>query len=205
MSLKQLDGSFLVSHNAEVDSRAIYCLLTTATLLNILTPDLVSGTAAFIAACQTYEGGFASSALTSITQDGEPSSSGGIPLGEAHGGYTFCCLASWVMLQPFVADIPEETRPKVDLRSLRRWLVMMQGMEIELGGFRGRTNKLVDGCYSWWVAGCFGLLDALEGNKRADELAPEEKHEDGKDTEWTDVDGMIPYFKGDDRSSITLS
>lgn len=39
----------------------------------------------------------------------------------------------------------------------------MQGSEIELGGFKGRTNKLVDGCYSWWVGGCFGLLDGLLG------------------------------------------
>ncbi|KAL4063931.1 hypothetical protein V8B97DRAFT_1437204 [Scleroderma yunnanense] len=29
------------------------------------------------------------------------------------------------------------------------WLLQMKGGEIELGGFCGRTNKLVDGCYSW--------------------------------------------------------
>jgi protein farnesyltransferase subunit beta len=37
----------------------------------------------------------------------------------------------------------------------------MQGLPIEGGGFRGRTNKLVDGCYSWWCAGAFPLLRAL--------------------------------------------
>jgi protein farnesyltransferase subunit beta len=37
----------------------------------------------------------------------------------------------------------------------------MQGSEVELGGFRGRTNKLVDGCYSWWCGGAFSLLEAL--------------------------------------------
>jgi protein farnesyltransferase subunit beta len=34
------------------------------------------------------------------------------------------------------------------------------------GGFAGRTNKLVDGCYSFWVGGLFPLLDmalAAEG------------------------------------------
>lgn len=32
------------------------------------------------------------------------------------------------------------------------------------GGFSGRTNKLVDGCYSHWVGGCWPLLEAcLEG------------------------------------------
>ena len=28
------------------------------------------------------------------------------------------------------------------------------------GGFAGRTNKLVDGCYSHWVGGCWPLLEA---------------------------------------------
>ena len=37
----------------------------------------------------------------------------------------------------------------------------MQGEAIEAGGFRGRSNKLVDGCYSWWVGGGFPVLDAL--------------------------------------------
>ena len=37
----------------------------------------------------------------------------------------------------------------------------MQGVDIELGGFKGRTNKLVDGCYSWWCGGSFALLEAL--------------------------------------------
>lgn len=31
------------------------------------------------------------------------------------------------------------------------------------GGFQGRTNKLVDGCYSFWVGGVFPLLDELLG------------------------------------------
>ena len=28
------------------------------------------------------------------------------------------------------------------------------------GGFDGRTNKLVDACYSWWVGGCWSLIEA---------------------------------------------
>ena len=49
----------------------------------------------------------------------------------------------------------------MDVRRLLRWLVNMQGTEVELGGFKGRTNKLVDGCYSWWVGGASALLEAL--------------------------------------------
>lgn len=28
------------------------------------------------------------------------------------------------------------------------------------GGFQGRTNKLVDGCYSFWGAGDFPIISA---------------------------------------------
>jgi prenyltransferase beta subunit len=41
----------------------------------------------------------------------------------------------------------------------QRWAVMRQGA-LE-GGFAGRTNKLVDGCYSFWVGGVFPLLCRL--------------------------------------------
>ena len=37
----------------------------------------------------------------------------------------------------------------------------MQGIPIEAGGFKGRSNKLVDGCYSWWCGGLFAILGAL--------------------------------------------
>ena len=37
------------------------------------------------------------------------------------------------------------------------------------GGFSGRTNKLVDGCYSHWVGGCWPLIQsALDGTPQAD-------------------------------------
>jgi protein farnesyltransferase subunit beta len=141
-----------------VDDRGIYCLLAVAHLLDIVTPELVSGTAAFIASCQTYEGGFSSASHPSLIDGAlaaqRPS------LGEAHGGYTFCALASWVLLRPYISADNEDA-PRVDMRRLLRWLVLMQGSEVELGGFKGRTNKLVDGCYSWWVGGAFVLLEAL--------------------------------------------
>ncbi|TDZ59788.1 Protein farnesyltransferase subunit beta [Colletotrichum trifolii] len=38
------------------------------------------------------------------------------------------------------------------------------------GGFSGRTNKLVDGCYSHWVGGCWPLIDAvLKGASELDD------------------------------------
>lgn len=171
LSLKQPDGSFIMHHGGEVDVRGTYCALSVATILNLLTPALAENTPAFIARCQTYEGGLASSAHP------YPSSSaagGGAaaPLGEAHGGYAFCAIASWAILRVFSSPAspayipPPNTRtgvkPKeVDLKSLRRWATAMQAAPIEGGGFRGRSNKLVDGCYSWWNGGLFAVLGAL--------------------------------------------
>ena len=40
-----------------------------------------------------------------------------------------------------------------------RWASQRQG-SVE-GGFNGRTNKLVDGCYSFWQGGLFPLLQRL--------------------------------------------
>ncbi|KAI9566626.1 terpenoid cyclases/protein prenyltransferase alpha-alpha toroid [Boletus coccyginus] len=206
MSLKQPDGSFLVAHEAEIDVRGTYCLLVVAHLLDLLTPELLEGTPAFIASCQTYEGGFSSASQPyygvdadggrTLLDDVRPS------LGEAHGGYTFCALASWIMLQPYLDQSqPRSTttttttirgNPSIDYRRLLRWLVQMQGSEIELGGFRGRTNKLVDGCYSWWVAGCFALL-ASQGVGRGGHArdAGAQDTSAAADGEWDDVDESV--------------
>lgn len=195
MSLKQPDGSFLVSHDAEVDVRGIYCLLVVAHLLDILTPDLLEGTPAFVASCQTYEGGFSCASQPYFSAEADESTIllDGIrpPLGEAHGGYTFCALASWIMLQPYLKLHGQaEQRPSVNYRKLMRWLVLLQGNEIELGGFRGRTNKLVDGCYSWWVGGCFALLasQGIGGGYGRDVEPAGETQDEG---EWDDVDESV--------------
>ncbi|CAA7266680.1 unnamed protein product [Cyclocybe aegerita] len=192
MSLKQKDGSFLVAHHSEVDVRGIYCLLIVATLLDLLTPELLEGTASFIASCQTYEGGFSSASHPSYSLSGSLLESPRPPLGEAHGGYTFCALASWVLLQPYLASSsrkPEEATASIDVKNLLRWLVHMQGVEIELGGFKGRTNKLVDGCYSWWCGGAFALLEALGvggiQNADSDEVPIDSGTGEGV---WDDVD-----------------
>ena len=197
LSLKQPDGSFLVSHDAEIDVRGLYCLLVTATLLNILTPELLEGVPEFIAACQSYEGGFSSSSFpysngTDISNFPKPC------LGEAHGGYTFSCLASWVLVQPYLTTLREsgdsaKASAAINLKSLLRWAVNMQGGEFDLGGFRGRTNKLVDGCYSWWVGGCFPLLESLgvSVEPTTNVAQPSGGGEEG----WHDTDGLYIMAK----------
>ncbi|KAG7093437.1 hypothetical protein E1B28_007115 [Marasmius oreades] len=195
MSLKQPDGSFTVSKLGEVDVRGIYCLLAVATLLNLLTPELIAGTASFIASCQTYEGGFACASFpffSSIPESPESLLLSPRPnLGEAHGGYTFCAVASWVLLQPF--NRLQSRFSKINTRTLLRWLVQMQGADVELGGFRGRTNKLVDGCYAWWVGGCFALLEGLDGVGEVPGLHDVHDEKPGEGDEWLDDVGSDPW------------
>lgn len=124
------NGGFRVQPDGEQDVRATYAAVAIAELLGILTPDLAAGAAEYVLACQTLEGGF-----------------GGEPGNEAHGGYTFCAVAALEVLgQLHRARIPD----------LLRWLCNRQ-MAIE-GGFSGRSNKLVDGCYSFWQGAVFAIL-----------------------------------------------
>ena len=90
--------------------------------------------AEYLLSCQTYEGGF-----------------GGEPFNEAHGGYNFCALAALLILGQGAS---------CDLGGQKRWLLRMQ-TQLE-GGFRGRTNKLVDACYSFWQGGAFSVLRLIE-------------------------------------------
>lgn len=127
------EGAFTMHRDGEVDIRGAYCAVVAAHLTNTMSPELFEGTAEWIARCQTYEGGFS----------GEP----GL---EAHGGYTFCGYAALVLLGKHSV---------IDNRRLLRWVASRQ-MRLE-GGFQGRTNKLVDGCYSFWQGGVFPLLHTV--------------------------------------------
>ena len=128
-----------------------------AVLLDIVTPELVENVDKFIAGCQTYEGGFACSSF--------PFAASRAAQAEAHGGYTSCALNSYFLLSTM---IPHSTSTSlgdfpvaIDVNAALRWSVMQQGEAIEAGGFRGRSNKLVDGCYSWWVGGGVPVVEAL--------------------------------------------
>ncbi|KAL3288746.1 hypothetical protein HHI36_003181 [Cryptolaemus montrouzieri] len=132
-SLKQQNGSFCMHIDGEIDIRGVYCALAVASLTGILSDKLCENTAGWIVSCQTYEGGF-----------------GGCPDMEAHGGYTFCGLAALIILRK---------QQLCDIQALLRWLVHRQ-MRFE-GGFQGRTNKLVDGCYSFWQGASFALIHNL--------------------------------------------
>ncbi|CAD6571867.1 MAG: CAAX farnesyltransferase (FTase) subunit beta [Tremellales sp. Tagirdzhanova-0007] len=158
MRCKRPDGSFVVCEGGETDVRGTYCLLVVATLLDLLTPELVHNVDTFISGCQTYEGGFACSAY--------PFEASRAAMAEAHGGYTSCSLLAHFLLTSINTAasgsiLPTDFPSKIDVDAAVRWSVLMQGEAIEAGGFRGRSNKLVDGCYSWWVGGGFPVLEEL--------------------------------------------
>lgn len=112
-ALRQPNGSFQLHLDGEIDVRGAYCAVSVARLTNLDCEALFQGTAEWIAACQTYEGGF-----------------GGAPGMEAHGGYTFCAFAALLLLR----------RPDAcDMAALLRWAAMRQ-MAVE-GGFQVRLGS----------------------------------------------------------------
>lgn len=133
----QENGAYRMHFGGEIDVRATYTVLCCAKLLNIINEDLISpAVTKFVLDCQTFEGGF-----------------GGEPGSEAHGGYTFCAVAALQLMGKL---------GECDMASLRGWLVRRQ-MSYE-GGFQGRCNKLVDGCYSFWQGGAIALLNGVAGD-----------------------------------------
>ena len=135
-------GTFQNHINGESDLRSTYCAMTTASVLNLinwndLTNDpLTKGVVENIKNCQTFEGGL-----------------GPEPYCEAHGGYSYCGIATLVLLNKLY---------EIDVNSFVRWLVSRQ--MIKEGGFNGRTNKLVDSCYSFWQGSIFNLLYMADKN-----------------------------------------
>mmetsp|Transcript_20327 Transcript_20327/g.33524 ORF Transcript_20327/g.33524 Transcript_20327/m.33524 type:complete len:416 (+) Transcript_20327:265-1512(+) len=135
MKVKDKSGGFRVQKDGEMDTRGLYTVLAISSILNIMTPELVEGCAEFVGRCQTYEGGM-----------------GGEAYNEAHGGYAFCAVAALCILDRF---------DTIDVDALTDWVASRQ-MSME-GGFQGRTNKLVDSCYSFWQGAIPAMLEQYLG------------------------------------------
>lgn len=141
--MKQPNGGFSMHDGGEVDVRGCYTAISVAHMLDIMVPEIVDKVADYILSCQTYEGGI-----------------GGEPNAEAHGGYTFCGLSALALINKVNT---------IKLPNLLNWIVFCQG-KVE-GGFRGRTNKLVDGCYSFWQGGVFSILQHIMPELNRQQLA----------------------------------
>ncbi|SBT71568.1 protein farnesyltransferase subunit beta, putative [Plasmodium malariae] len=133
LKLKCKDGSFRVHKNGEIDMRGTYCAISICSMCHILTNEVKKNVEKYIMSCQNYEGGFTSEKFQ-----------------ESHGGYTYCALATLCILGKI---------KKINLNNLMIWLINKQG-NLE-GAFMGRTNKLVDACYSFWIGSIFFLINEI--------------------------------------------
>jgi|LauGreSBDMM110SN_4_FD.fasta_scaffold17899_2 protein farnesyltransferase subunit beta len=130
-------GAFRMHVDGEIDTRGTYTVLAISRILNMLTDELVAGVSDYIKSCMSYEGGF-----------------GGEPGNEAHGGYNFCALAGLIILNK---------GHEIDIDSQEFWLLHRQ-LKLE-GGFQGRTNKLVDSCYSFWQGSALAIVNMIKNNE----------------------------------------
>ncbi|KAL9380841.1 hypothetical protein Peur_026498 [Populus x canadensis] len=185
LRMKDPSGAFRMHDAGEIDVRACYTAISVASIVNILDDELVRGVGNFILSCQTYEGGIA----------GEPGS-------EAHGGYTFCGLATMILINEV---------NHLDLAGLIDWVVFRQGVEC---GFQGRANKLVDGCYSFWQGGVLALLqriDLVTGDRLSLFDSGEEDSTGNSTSEGEDTDGMSSaaeetcHFKNGEQQDASCS
>ncbi|ANQ08081.1 Farnesyltransferase beta subunit [Plasmodium coatneyi] len=133
LKLKCKDGSFRLHKNGEIDMRGTYCAIAVCSMCHILTNQVKKNVEKYILSCQNYEGGFTSEKFQ-----------------ESHGGYTYCALATLCILGKV---------QKVNMNKLVHWLINKQG-NLE-GAFMGRTNKLVDACYSFWIGSIFFLINEM--------------------------------------------
>ncbi len=133
------DGSFGAvagEYQGETDIRMSYCAFSICAMLNDWTCIDVPKAIQFIKSCRSYEGGY-----------------GQAPHNEAHGGSTFCAIAT-LYLSPFPSQ--SQLKPP-ELDQTIRWLVRNQTGE---GGFRGRTEKETDACYSFWNCASLKVLQS---------------------------------------------
>ncbi len=123
-TLHNADGSYRMETDGEADLRATYCGVAAGMLGGVWSSDLANGVAVHIGRCQTYEGGISA-----------------FPGTEAHGAYTGLGVGVLQMLGVELAHV-------LNIPRLRRWIAHRQSA---VGGYDGRTNKVVDGCYSTWL------------------------------------------------------
>ncbi|GAB1520611.1 geranylgeranyl transferase type-1 subunit beta [Rhizoctonia solani] len=136
-SCQNTDGSFSAIPCDDVgDLRVVYTAFVICYLLDDWTSIDASAALSFIHRCRSYEGGYGQS-----------------PGEEAHGGTTYCALAS-LYLCPLVDGTGLDCKSK---KTTIRWLSHHQTT-----GFCGRTGKTPDSCYSFWCGASLKILEASD-------------------------------------------
>lgn len=133
-------GLTAVPNSLEMDMRTCYTAVASAYCLNLLDdevfgPDLMQ----FILSAQHSDGGFAA------RPDGN----------ESHAAYTYCALAAVYLLEGCSSD---RLRTRLGPHRVEELLAYLARRQTPEGGFAGRPEKLVDGCYTFWIMGSLELL-----------------------------------------------
>ena len=135
-SLQQSDGCFSASHDgSECDMRFLYCACAISYMIDDWSGVDKDRAVEYIKSCITYEGGIAL-----------------VPNSEAHGGSCYCATASLVLMDR-LDSIGEKNQA-----NLIQYCLYRQGKE----GYEGRTSKVPDTCYSFWVGGSLDLLRCID-------------------------------------------
>ncbi|KAL7295935.1 hypothetical protein TKK_0010788 [Trichogramma kaykai] len=126
------DGSFMATvAGSESDMRFVYCASCVSAILDDWSGMNKALTIDYILKSLSYDGAF-----------------GQGPGLEAHGGSTFCAVASLYLMNELHNVLSEK-----QLENLKRWCLMRQDR-----GFQGRPGKPQDSCYSFWIGATLQLL-----------------------------------------------
>ena len=135
-SLQQSDGCFSASHDGgECDMRFLYCACAISYMLNDWSGVNKDKAVEYIKSCITYEGGISL-----------------VPNSEAHGGSCYCAVASLVLMDR-LHSIEGSSKA-----NLIQYCLYRQGNR----GYEGRTAKVPDTCYSFWIGGSLDLLNCID-------------------------------------------
>ncbi|KAJ6554922.1 terpenoid cyclases/protein prenyltransferase alpha-alpha toroid [Mycena vulgaris] len=137
---QNLNGSFssMPNNGGDSDLRNLYCAFCICSLLGDWSSIDVERAIAFVASCRTYEGGY-----------------GQLPSCEAQGGTTYLAIAALQLAPPG----PRPRLSPTEQARSEHWLVHSQDAS---GGFRGRTGKAPDACYSFWGGAALQILGAQD-------------------------------------------
>jgi len=114
--------------------RFVYCACAISHILNDWSGVDIDRAVQYIQACRTWDGAISL-----------------IPGQESHGGSTFCGVASLNLMGRLKQVLDDHDKWR---NELVQWCVSRQ-----IEGMQGRTNKLEDTCYSFWIGGTLKILN----------------------------------------------
>ena len=133
--MQQPDGSFTAAFEAsENDMRFVYCACAVAYMIDDWSGVDKDATVKFISSSISHEGGF-----------------GQGPNLEAHGGSTYCAVASLALM----GKLDNGSLTPSQIERCIRWCVFRLNE-----GFQGRPNKPDDTCYTFWIGATLRVLTA---------------------------------------------